>query len=102
MSLSAYLGTRSLLCSENNGIWCVIIHYAGDKQPLLVAMNVGDKPVFDYSLKIPNKYGNFSSVEMLIATSGGLIQVVGKEMQIHLPGFTFILAKLLKPDCIHS
>jgi len=95
-------GTRSLLCSENNGIWCVIIHGAGDKQPLLVAMNVGDKPVFDYSLKIPNKYGNFSSVEMLIATSGGLIQVVGKEMQIHLPGFTFILAKLLKPDCIHS
>jgi glycosidase len=91
---SIHNGTRTLLCSHVHGIWSILIHDAADEQPLLVAMNLGAKSVFDYSLKIPHSYGDFSQVEMLLATSGGAIQIVAEEIQIQLPAFTFILAKL--------
>ena len=92
-------GTRTLLCSHDNGMFCVIIHGAADKQPLLIAMNLGAKPISEEALKIPNYYGEFCGVELLIATSGGLLQLVAGAIQIQLPAFTFVLGRLSGLKC---
>jgi len=89
-------GTRTLLCSHENGMWCVLIHGTGDQQPLLIAMNLGITPVSEQSLKIPSCYGDFCTIDILITTSGGLLKLVADEIQIQLSAFTFMLGKLSK------
>ncbi|HLP89568.1 MAG TPA: alpha-amylase family glycosyl hydrolase [Nostocaceae cyanobacterium] len=87
-------GTRTLLCSRSNGLWCVLIHGRSDEQPLLVAMNLGGTTVSEQGLKIPNWYGDFCGVDMLISTSGGAFHLRDSSLRIFLPPFTFVLGKL--------
>ncbi|MHC5718730.1 MAG: alpha-amylase family glycosyl hydrolase, partial [Nostoc sp.] len=89
-------GNRTLLCSRNNGLWCVLIHSAEYEQPLFIAMNLGATPVLEEAFKIPNWYGEFWGVDMLIATSGGVFHLVEGGMRIKLPPFTFVLGRLLQ------
>ncbi|MEH1785119.1 alpha-amylase family glycosyl hydrolase [Nostoc sp.] len=89
-------GNRTLLCSRNNGLWCVLIHGAEYEQPLFIAMNLGATPVLEEAFKIPNWYGEFCGVDMLIATSGGVFHLVEGGMRIKLPPFTFVLGRLLQ------
>lgn len=91
-------GTRTLLCSRKNGLWCVLIHSTADQQPLFIAMNLGPRPVFEQALKIPNLYGEFSGVDLLIATSAGTFHLVEGGMRIQLAPFTFVLGRLLRDD----
>ena len=91
-------GVRTLLCSRNNGLWCVLIHDPAFAQPLFVAMNLGAKPVFEKALPIGNWYGEFCGVDLLIATSGGEFHVVEGGIQIRLPAFTFVLGRLFRGE----
>ncbi|MCC3404809.1 MAG: hypothetical protein JGK17_04300 [Microcoleus sp. PH2017_10_PVI_O_A] len=91
-------GVRTLLCSRNNGVWCVLIHDPAFDRPLFVAMNLGSKPVFEKALEIPNCYGEFCGVDRLIATSGGEFHVVEGGIQIRLPAFTFVLGQLCRDE----
>jgi hypothetical protein len=89
-------GTRTLLCSYDNGMWCVLIHGMDEQQPLLIAMNLGFNPLSEQVLKIPHCYGRCCKVDILMTTSGGLLQLVGDEIQIQLPAFTFIVGQLFR------
>ncbi|MDJ0732660.1 MAG: alpha-amylase family glycosyl hydrolase [Nostocaceae cyanobacterium] len=91
-------GTRTLLCSRNNGLWCAIIHSQTGEQPLFIAMNLGATEVFEQALEIPSWYGEFLGVDMLIATSGGVFHLVENGMRIKLPPFTFVLGRLLQSE----
>lgn len=91
-------GTRTLLCSRNNGLWCVLIHGTADEQPLFIAMNLGPKPVFEQTLTIPNWYGEFCGVDLLIATSGGALHLVEGGMRIRLSPFTFVIGRLWRGE----
>ncbi|MBD2195440.1 MULTISPECIES: alpha-amylase family glycosyl hydrolase [Calothrix] len=88
-------GTRTLLCSRNNGLWCVLIHGTGDEPPLFVAMNLGAAPTFEETFKIPHWYGDFSGVDMLINTAAGVFNLVEGGIRIKLPAFAFVLGRLL-------
>ncbi len=91
-------GTRTLLCSRNNGLWCLLIHGKTDNQPLFIAMNLGPTEVFEHALEIPSWYGEFFGVDMLITTSGGVFHLVENGMRIKLPPFTFVLGRLLPSE----
>jgi glycosidase len=91
-------GVRTLLSSSNNGLWCVLIHDPAFDQSLFVAMNLGPKPLFEKAFKIPNWYGEFCGVDLLIATCGGAFHLVEGEMQIRLPAFTFVLGRLCRDE----
>lgn len=91
-------GTRTLLSSRKNGLWCVLIHSITVDQPLFIAMNLGPRPVFEQALKIPNLYGEFSGVDLLTATSGGAFHLVEGGMRVRLAPFTFVLGRLLRDD----
>jgi hypothetical protein len=88
-------GNRTLICSRNNGLWCLLIHGLPNERPLFVAMNLGSKSVFEECLRIPNWYGDFSGVDMLVSTSSGVFHIVDDGIQIKLPPFTLLLGKLL-------
>ncbi len=61
------------------------------EQPLFVAMNLGSKQVFEQPLKVPNWYGQFSGVDILISTNNGVFYLVEDGgIQIKLPPFTFL------------
>jgi glycosidase len=88
-------GNRTLLCSRNHGLWCVLIHGTADEQPLFVAMNLGPTPAFEEAFKIPNCSSDFSGVDMLITTTDGVFHLVEGGMRIKLPPFSFVLGRLL-------
>ncbi|MFN6538693.1 MAG: alpha-amylase family glycosyl hydrolase [Nostoc sp. EkiNYC01] len=91
-------GNRTLLCSRSHGLLCLLIHGDTYTQPLLVAMNLGSKPVFEEAFKIPNCYGSFSDVDMLINTAGGILNIIEGGIRIKLQPFTFVLVRLLSGD----
>lgn len=88
-------GKRTFLSSRNNHLWCMLIHSTQNEEPIFVAMNLGCSPVLEQDVKIPNWYGDFYGVDMLITTGGGVFHLGEGGMQIQLPPFTFILGKLL-------
>jgi glycosidase len=88
-------GTRTLLCSRSHGLWCILIHDRTDTKPLLVAMNLGKNLVCEEAFKIPNWYGDFSGVDMLLTTAGGVLNIVEGGIRIKLPPLTFVLGRLL-------
>jgi hypothetical protein len=51
--------------------------------------------VSEQDVKIPNWYGDFRGVDMLVTTAGGVFDLGEGAVQIQLPPFTFILGKLL-------
>ena len=89
-------GTRTLLCSYDNGMWCVLIHGTDKQQPLLILMNLGFNLLSGQVLKIPCCYERYDKVDIILVTSGGLLQLVADEIQIQLPAFTFIIGQLSK------
>jgi glycosidase len=91
-------GTRTLLSSRKSGLWCVLIHNPAINQPLFIAMNVGSIPIFENSFKIPNWYGEFCGVDLLLTTSGGAFHIVENGMQIRLSPFSFVLGQLCPVD----
>ena len=88
-------GKRTFLCSRNHNLWCMLIHTTPDVEPIFVAMNLGSTSVSEKDVKIPNWYGDFYGVDMLVTTEGGVFHLVDSGMQIQLPPYTFILGKLL-------
>lgn len=88
-------GKRTFLCSRNRNLWCMLIHGTPNEDPILVAMNLGSTTVSEQDVKIPNWYGDFSGVDILATTSGGIFHSVEGGIQIQLPPFTFVLGKLL-------
>lgn len=91
-------GTRTLLCSRKNGLCCVLIHGQADRQPLLIAMNLGSTPVYEQALKIPCWYGEFCGVDMLFSTNCGAFHLVEGGLRIRLSPFTFVLGRLRQDD----
>jgi glycosidase len=88
-------GTRTLLCSRSNGLWCVLIHGIKDEEPLVVAMNLGATTVSENALKIPNRYGEFYGVDLMVATSGGAFHLRDNStIRVFLPPFTFVVGRL--------
>jgi hypothetical protein len=87
-------GTRTLICSRNNGLWCVLIHDRHDSQPLFIAMNLGPTTIVEEALKIPDWYGDLCGADMLVSTSGGVFNFVEGGMRIKLTPFTFVLGRL--------
>ncbi|MEC4813763.1 MAG: alpha-amylase family glycosyl hydrolase [Scytonema sp. PMC 1069.18] len=92
-------GTRTLLCSRKNGLWCVLIHDPTIDQPLLVAMNVGATSVYEKYFKIPSWYGEFCGANLLLATSPGAFHVVEGGIQVRLSPFSFVLGQLCRVGC---
>ncbi|ALF52094.1 alpha-amylase [Nostoc piscinale CENA21] len=88
-------GKRTLLCSRSHELRCLLIHDNNDTQPLLVAINLGNNPVCEEAFTIPDCYGSFSDVDILITTGDGTFNIVEGGMRIKLQPFTFVLARLL-------
>jgi len=91
-------GNRTQLCSRNNGLWCLLIHGTATEPPLFVAINLGSTSVVEQNFKIPNWYGQFCGVDLLLSMSGGVFHLVEGVMRIKLPPFTFVLGQLLRQD----
>jgi len=91
-------GTRTLLCSKDNGLWCVLIHTTVDHQPLFVAMNLGSISIQEETVKIPGWYSRFLRIELLITTAGGELNLVEDTIQVQLPPFTFVLGQFFRNE----
>ncbi|WP_254445272.1 alpha-amylase family glycosyl hydrolase [Anabaena sp. UHCC 0204] len=91
-------GIRTLLSSRNSGLSCVLLHEQNSEKPLFVAMNLGGTPILEEVCTIPNWYGKFSGIDLLLATAGGGLQMMEHGMRIILPPFTFVLGRLLPGD----
>ncbi|MBD2136141.1 alpha-amylase [Anabaena sp. FACHB-1237] len=91
-----YEGVRTLLFSRNNGLWCVLIHGDEGEKWLFVAMNLSGNSISEEDVKIPDWYGEFSGVNLLLATAGGGLHFTNGGMRILLPPFTFVLGELLR------
>ena len=74
----------------------ILIHGTDKQQPLLILMNLGFNLLSGQVLKIPCCYERYDKVDIILATSGGLLQLVADEIQIQLPAFTFIIGQLSK------
>ncbi|MBD2484356.1 alpha-amylase family glycosyl hydrolase [Planktothrix sp. FACHB-1365] len=88
-------GTRTLLHSKNNGLWCVLIHGIANEHPLFIAFNLGPNPLLEEAFKIPHWYGEFCGADILMTISGGVFHLVKDEMRIKLSPFSFVLGRLL-------
>ncbi|NET02565.1 MAG: alpha-amylase [Sphaerospermopsis sp. SIO1G1] len=89
-------GRRTLLLSEDDGIWCLLIHDETEQNQILAIMNLGNIPASDYYLQIPQSYPEFGNSETLIATSGGIVEVVAPgKLLLQIPAFTFIVVKMV-------
>ncbi|NET73160.1 MAG: hypothetical protein F6K62_20175 [Sphaerospermopsis sp. SIO1G2] len=89
-------GRRTLLLSEDDGIWCLLIHDETEQNQILAIMNLGSIPASDYYLQIPQSYPEFGNSETLIATSGGIVEVVAPgKLLLQIPAFTFIVVKMV-------
>ncbi|NEQ98520.1 MAG: alpha-amylase [Cyanothece sp. SIO2G6] len=88
-------GDRTVLLQRESGFRCVLLHDAKETPPLLVVMNLGTAYLTETEIPIPESYGRIDGLDFLVATSGGVLEWVDRQLHAQLPPFAFIMGQLL-------
>jgi len=86
--------TRTVLTSHSHGLRCILLHEMTENCPMLAVMNLGIEALTETALPLPKMLGEIASIEVQLATAGGVFDWLDGQIGVQLPPFSFILAKI--------